>query len=320
VSPRIGLVGARRERQGLGPFVARDLLACGAEVPCVLGTTPASAASARRQLAESLGLEVRAYTRLEELLETETLDALAILSPSETHETYLRAAADAGLHALCEKPLLWGGSALAERAVERCAAFAGRGLLLAENCQWPYALDAFRELHGETKTPPEDFAMRLSPISLGEQVLGDCLPHPLSVLQALAPGDDARLEDIDFHRARKPQTLTVRFTFHAGPARIDSTVELVRVLESPRPASLTIDGRHAEREIHMPDYAMALRDDERSVPLADPLTARLREFVAELRETAAGQRAPDPAPLIRRMALLAALLDAYRTQVDDGAP
>ena len=36
--PRVGIIGARRRRQGLGPFVARDLRAAGAEIPCFLAT------------------------------------------------------------------------------------------------------------------------------------------------------------------------------------------------------------------------------------------------------------------------------------------
>ena len=48
---RIGIVGARRARQGLGPFVARDLAALGAEVTHVLGRTEESARAAATEIA-----------------------------------------------------------------------------------------------------------------------------------------------------------------------------------------------------------------------------------------------------------------------------
>ena len=51
---RAGIVGARRVRQGLGPFVARDLSACGVEVHMVLGTTEDTARAAADQVGEQL--------------------------------------------------------------------------------------------------------------------------------------------------------------------------------------------------------------------------------------------------------------------------
>ena len=50
------------------------------------------------------------------LVAAEAPDALAILSPSDTHESHLHAALGAGLDVLCDKPLVWGGSRLAARA------------------------------------------------------------------------------------------------------------------------------------------------------------------------------------------------------------
>ena len=52
---RVGLIGARRRRQGLGPFVARDLVAAGASVPCFLGTSEETLEAARRELEERAG-------------------------------------------------------------------------------------------------------------------------------------------------------------------------------------------------------------------------------------------------------------------------
>ena len=58
---RVGLIGARRARQGLGPFVARDLRAAGAEVPCFLVSRPESLAEAETQLAETAGVPALFY-------------------------------------------------------------------------------------------------------------------------------------------------------------------------------------------------------------------------------------------------------------------
>jgi predicted dehydrogenase len=317
-APRVGLIGARRVRQGLGPFVARDLEAAGARVPCFLAARPESCEPGESELRERAGIRARGYARLDAMLAHEALDALAILSPSATHERYLEAAADAGLHALCEKPLVWGGSGLAERARARVEAFGSRGLLLAENCQWPYTLDAFRALHpGSLEQPPERFAMRLSPVSRGQELLGDCLPHPLSVLQALLPGPGPEVADVHFSELAPARSgLRVELEYRAGNTRLQVQVDLRPSEELPRPAHLEIDGRRAERRIRLPDYAITFVDASRRVPVADPLASLVHDFVAELQRVRGGASPPDPAPIVRRMELLEQIVLAYRAWVD----
>ncbi len=311
--PRVGLIGPRRRRQGLGPFVARDLLAAGAELPCFLATSAETLELAQRELHEKAGLQAKGYLGLEEMLAAERLDALAILSPAETHEHYLAAAAAAGLHVLCEKPLVWAADSLAARGRARVEAFRSRGLLLAENCQWPYTLEAFRRLHpGTGAGPPKSFAMRLSPTSAGRQQLGDCLPHPLSVLQALAPSPGPSVENVAYTRLDASEAnLGVRFDYCADGARVAVDLELQQGEGFPRAASLEIDGRRAERRIELPAYDMAFADGDRTVELPDPLTARIRAFAADLEAVRSGAPAPDPAPIVHRLAMLDTLADAY---------
>ena len=55
-APRIGLIGARRVRQGLGPFVAQFLSELGAEIPAFLGTSASSVQAATEDL-EKHGVE-----------------------------------------------------------------------------------------------------------------------------------------------------------------------------------------------------------------------------------------------------------------------
>lgn len=314
---RVALIGARRSRQGLGPFVARDLVSQGLDVAAVLGTRSESVASAVRYLKDSLGIDPRGYLELDRLLCDEALDALIILSPAETHETYLRAALDAGLHVYCEKPLVWGGEAYAARGVALAEGFGRAGQLLAEGCQWPWVLQAFRALHPDLgHGPPGRFGMLLSPASTGLQRIGDCLPHVLSVLQAVAPHTRPAVEDPEFSALPgQAESLRVRFTYRPGPARVHTEVELRAGQSTPRPAALELDGHRAERTIRLPDYEMELRDGERSVPLPDPLGARLADFVRELGAVRGGAAPADPAPIARRLELLQELGDAYRAQM-----
>jgi hypothetical protein len=312
-APRVALVGARRARQGLGPFVARDLAAAGVEVVAVLGTSAASAASAAGELVERFGIRARPHASLDALLARESVDALAILSPAETHERFLREALDARLHVLCEKPLVWGGADFAPRGCALVDGFRARGLLLEENCQWPQVLDAFRALHpGWSGRPPATLAMLLAPATQGVDALRDALSHPLSVLQALCPDPAPRLDAIRFsHASGVSPTLRVHFDYCAGDARVACSVDLLAHAEVPRPAALEIDGLRAERRIRPSDYSMELADGARTVALRDPLTRHLAVFAASLRSVLAGSPPPDPGPIARRLALLGALVDAF---------
>ena len=314
MSARVGLIGPRRVRQGLGPFVARDLHAAGAQVTSVLSTRTESLEQAQRELGEVLGREPRGYTDLDQLLASESLDALVILSPAETHERFLVAAARSGLHVLCEKPLVWGGGDPLARARTCVGAFREKGLLIAENCQWPWTLPAFRELHpGLPAAAPGSFRMRLSPDSSGLQALGDCLPHPLSLLQTLAPGPEPKAHGVRFSvLPGEPPGLGVRFEYRAGGARVEVELELRTNPEPPRAASLEIDGRRAERRIRMPDYEISFHDAGREVPVPDPLGGRVHAFVRALDAVLAGGRPPDPAALSQRIALIETIVEAFR--------
>ncbi len=312
-APRVALVGARRARQGLGPFVARDLDAAGIEIRAVIGTSAASASSAALELAERFAIRARPHASLDALLANESIDALVILSPAETHERFLRAALDARLHVLCEKPLLFGNGDLARTGGELADAFRARALLLEENCQWPRVLGAFRALHpawdGRARA---SFSMLLAPVGQGVDALRDSLSHPLSLLQALCPDADPRLEAIGFERVSDtPATLRVRFRYCTSHARVSCSVDLLADAPLPRPASLAIDGLRAERRIRLPEYRMELADGARAVPLPDPLTQHLAVFAASLRAVLAGARPPDPAPIARRLELLSSLVDAF---------
>lgn len=301
--------------QGLGPFVARDLSAAGAVVAAVIGTSPATADAASRDLAERFGIDARPCVDLDALLDQDAIDGLVILSPSASHEEWLARALQAGLHVLCEKPLVWGGEGLAARAAGLVESFRSRRLMLAENCQWPFALPAFRTLHPDLPEGlPTAFAMHLSPANPGERSLGDSLPHPLSLLQALVPSRAPHLEGIRLAvRSANPTDLDLVFDYVVPEGRVPCEIHLRQHPSTPRPAGFSVNSRHAERSIAMPGYRMELRDGSRRVPLADPLTARIAAFCRELCAVREGKPPPDPTPLLCRMEMLEGLVAAYRS-------
>jgi len=314
-APRIGVVGARRARQGLGPFVVRDLVCAGAEVRSFVATSEETRVAGAQELLRVAGVEARGYLSLPEMLAGEELDALAILSPAGTHEAYLEAALAAGLHVLCEKPFLWLRSHLAERAAELVTGFSARGLLLFENCQWPYTLAAYRRLHpGALERAPARFEMRMQPASGGVEMLGDSAPHALSLLQAAVPGSGAALEAVRFDGDPAAGPLAIEFRFRTDASDTGVRLDLRPTRAHPREAAYAFDGRWAERSVEPESYALAFADGPRRVPVPDPMAALLTDFSDALRRP---ERGPDPqrgAAIAERMGLLEALVLAFRAR------
>lgn len=290
--------------------MARELVKSGAEVACLLGTGAPTVEAACRELEHAYGITARGYTDLGRMLDAEQLDALAILSPAESHEAYLERALGASLHVLCEKPLVWGGPSLARRAGSLVERYAEQGLVLQENCQWPCTLPAFRELYPDAPDAvPERFAMRLAPESTGLRALGDAMPHPLSLLQALVGDGPARIESPAFEATARE--LRVRFAYCASGCRVEVETDLVRSDRIPRPAAYALDGLWVERQVRLPGYEIRFRAGDRLSEPLDPLERHVRGFVGELASALAGAApAPSPAAAVR-MELLETLALAW---------
>ena len=319
--PRIGIVGAARRRQGLGPFVARDLTAAGAEIPGFVVTSAASRDAVSRAWAKDLGIQARGHLDLSSLLRAERLDALAILSPAETHERALEAALEAGLHVLCEKPLVWGRPELGTTARRLALGFETRGLLLWENCQWPYTLPAFERLHpGALSRPPCRLAIRLQPASLGAQMLGDSVPHVLSLIQTLLPGGAGRIERLRF-TAGDPDSdrLDLGFGYFSGDRELGVEIELQRSDRHPREACLEIDGYRAERLVAADGYRLSFAADGRTVPLSDPLTLLVADFVRALPPRGERATASRSREIMERMELLERIVAGFAQHTGEEA-
>ena len=311
-SPRVGIIGARRSRQGLGPWVARFLKASGVEVACFLATGSETLQAAREELGEKHGIEARGYLDLEEMIRAEAPVALVILSPSETHLAYLDAALGAGLHTLCEKPLVWGERGLAEAAARIVLGYENRGLKLWENCPWPYTLPSYGGLFpGVLDAAPERFEMRLSPVSTGKQMLGDAMPHVLSLLQSLAPSASVAIEAIGYStRQIDAPDLTVTFRYRAGEHLVNTEVRLVQAKSQPREAGYAVNGHWARRRIEMADYAICFEAGKRRVSVPDPLGLLIADFARDLASEATTDNLRTRR-IAQRMALLEQLTGAW---------
>jgi hypothetical protein len=145
------------------------------------------------------------------------------------------------------------------------------------------------------------------------------MSHPLSLLQSLAPGPGSSIRDIRLTPQSDPvQDLDLAFHYEAPGARISCRVALRHGTGPPRRAGFAVDGRGAERVITDPGYRMAMACGDRNVALPDPLDARVADFVAALQRVRRGEAPRRAHAIAERADMLAALADAFRTQI--GAP
>ncbi len=312
-SPSIALIGARRAHQGLGPFVAKHLHHAGATIPAFVGTSQASNALAAEELRSIAGLDCEGFTDLGSLLKRHKVDAIAILSPPETHAAYLEQALRNGLHVLCEKPFVLHGRNATKDVESLLTGFAEAGLMVGENCQWPRLLPSFVELFGpESLHAPTRFAMGLSPSSSGVDMGADSLSHPLSLLQAQDPGP-AHVSQVQVQMQAPEGPCQVQFCFH-GPSRsLRCTIHLQDSPQRPRPAWLQFDSSRADRLIRASDYAIFLVDGNRQVPAPDPMQIHLREFVTDLERSLNDEPPISTSPILDRARMLTDLLAAFPT-------
>lgn len=312
---RAGIVGARRVRQGLGPFVARDLTAAGVSVDLVLGTSEVTAEEAAAQAAARAGGSAPRATADPEEFAAADLDLVCVLSPAGFHLDHVERALAAGRHVLCEKPLLWTPEERwSEQAADLEARARAAGLVLAVNAQWPWTLDAHAAATGPRAEVVRTLVMGLTPASRGRQMIGDALPHPLSLAQALRP-DLERTAAAEV-RSHGDANLEVELLLEgaAGPLKLRAHLDGSSHSASggePRAAWYAVDGRRADRLVDAADYSLTLRSGEREVPMPDPLTARVASFVAQVRE---GAPCPwtRPGDLARRAAMLEAATAAFQ--------
>lgn len=322
---RLGLVGPGRTRNGLGPFLAKHCAAAGARVVAVAGRGIESSRAAAAHLARDLGHAIEAHAGVTDLVRRGDLAGLVIAAPIEAHLHALRTALAARLPTLCEKPLVDVGEDAA--ALEVVEGFARQGILLVENCQWPFALAALRRRGAVPSSPPRSFAMRLSPTGHGRHMLVDAASHFVSLLQALfAPdppgggrGGELTLGGMRFStRAADAEATELDLEVHGAGGRATARLELVRCPHQPRPAWLAFDGERLVREIGQPAYQWQFRAGQSLYAIGDPQADLVYSFVQLLSQPSPELVRRHTAAITCRARLFASIVRAFDGEPRDG--
>jgi hypothetical protein len=153
--------------------------------------------------------------------------------------------------------------------------------------------------------------MLLQPSGRGTHMLADSLPHPLSLLQRLAPGEKPRLSDVRFSSTDPAaEAYRIEFVYRAGSTAVETEVELRPTRDLRRETRLEIDGRSARRLVTGRDYRLSFQDGDRAVPVEDPLALLTADFVRAL-EHGVDDHSTRPREIVERMAMLEQVATAW---------
>jgi hypothetical protein len=309
---RCCLVGPGRRRRGLGPFLARAAERAGLRVVAAAGRDLDRTRGDTAALARDLGHPIAAWDDVAAMLAGERPHAVVIASPPHAHLAALDACLAAGVHVLCEKPLVDEGRT---REVPRlCAGFAAAGLVLMENCQWPFVLPAWEALHpGRTPRERREVELGLSPTEVGRGMVEESLSHLLSLCQAVVPVVAAtRLVEVEYStRAAGAEAVTLTFGLRGPHAAVDARLVLRRCLREPRPAWLSIDGARIDRRVRMPEYAISFVGGGTEIPADDPLDRIVYRFAELVTESDVERTRNAAAGIDHRARLYAEILAAW---------
>jgi hypothetical protein len=278
----IGIVGAGRSRGGLGPFLAQFFEDEGFFVSGVSGRSLERATVNAEMLGQQLGHEITPFPSARELCAS-GVTALVIASPVQFHLEALQAAAETGVPTLCEKPLVHEKQA--KQGAEAISTFGRKCVPLLENCQWPYTLSAFFQLHGPVEAGDQlRVEMGLGPPQHGLEMVQNTVSHVLSVIQAVAPINSGAVvtevcvSDPTYTKAEN----LLQFRLMGEVTSIEGLLHMKVCPSPPRPAWLSINGCRMDRHVQ-PGYAIAFSGNSREVTIEDPTRKLVRHFARLVR-------------------------------------
>lgn len=260
---KVGIVGGRGIGKQHGKWFAR----LGCDVTAVYGTTEESAQAAAAAFHELFGFSGRAFHDWDRFRHEGGFDVCSVASPAERHFENVRDLAADGKHLLCEKPLVWNWEytplQIIEEATASVEAAARHGVLLGVNAQYPAALPGWTELHRRALgREPEFRALHFvletkgrprSPHGAAEAWV-DLAPHPLALLDVLAPGG---VDWSTLHHTDGPHEAVVDFEWIAGDHRLPVHIECRRITEGNARRQIgnqdlvaDYEGRNVDGEFH----------------------------------------------------------------------
>lgn len=247
---RVGIIGA----SGIGKHHGKWYAMEGCDVVAFVGSSPESVARTREAMAQTFGFDGVGYTSVPQMLAQQHLDAVSVCSPHHLHREHTIACLGAGVHVLCEKPIVWdlqkSAPQLLADAEEMIAAARDARRVLAVNTQYVAALEPYLELYARHRGHLErieclHFRMEsrggASGPNLYDEIWIDLASHPLSLVLRLLP--QARLVKRGARCVIRRDEVVAEFEMESpGGERCAVSIELRNVYDQPMVRQLSVNG------------------------------------------------------------------------------
>lgn len=280
---KTAIIGAGRNKSGIGQYIGKYFQKNGATVISVLGTTEKTAFKASSILTQ-YGIDAAYYTDFNRMMKRERPDAVVIASPALTHYEYLTKCVKEGVHIFCEKPFFWQDkndiniNSLFENIFETAES---NDLKIAMNSQWPFSLPYYEQLCGPVDSQKVDtFFTRLSPMVSGKQMILESVPHALSILYTVF--SDGEIGNIRIHAYKEKIITQFHYIFTTGYCEV--MIELVRTILPPRSFSYGFNGKIIHRVLDLDIYDIFFKCSDKILKIRDPLELSVQDFISAVKE------------------------------------
>jgi len=305
---KVSIIGASRNRSGIGEYIGKYFHKNGAKVTSVLGTTEETSRNASSGL-RKYGIESNPFTDFFKMIENEKPDVVAIASPSPTNYPFLRGCVELGLNIFCEKPFIRPDvDDTSEKVEDILEKVKEKRLTVAMNSQWPFAVKYYRRICGGIEIKKSNrFFMTMSPFATGKEMIPEAVPHALSLLYCLLGGGE--ISDLIFEPAGKDE-MFMKFRYDFGARHCEVFLKLVNKEKQPRDFQFGLNDKIVRRSLNLKNYDIYFNYGSKRLKIADPLELSVRNFMTAV------EKKVEPligySHIVSNMSLLKIIYDAYR--------
>jgi hypothetical protein len=280
---KTAIIGAGRNKSGIGQYIGKYFQKNGSTVVSVLGTSEKTASSASSMLTQ-YGIHATYYTNFHRMMKRERPDAVVIASPALTHYEYLIKCVKEGVHIFCEKPFVWQDktdidiNSLLKNIFETAE---NNNLKIAMNSQWPFSLPYYEQLCGPVDGQKVDtFFIRLSPVVSGKDMILESVPHALSILYAVF--GDGEISNLSIEAYKEKLITTFHYIFTTGYCEV--IIELVKTILPPRSFSYGFNDKIIHRLLDLYIYDISFKYSDKILRIKDPLELSVQDFISAVRD------------------------------------
>jgi hypothetical protein len=280
---KTAIIGAGRNKSGIGQYIGKYFQKNGSTVVSVLGTSEKTASSAYSMLTQ-YGIHATYYTNFHRMMKRERPDAVVIASPALTHYEYLIKCVKEGVHIFCEKPFVWQDktdidiNSLLKNIFETAE---NNNLKIAMNSQWPFSLPYYEQLCGPVDGQKVDtFFIRLSPVVSGKDMILESVPHALSILYAVF--GDGEISNLSIEAYKEKLITTFHYIFTTGYCEV--IIELVKTILPPRSFSYGFNDKIIHRFLDLDIYDISFKYSDKILRIRDPLELSVQDFISAVRD------------------------------------